>query len=245
MTDRIRDLDYPTWVGWRESAYPLLFGGEEFREGRFLFRGGRDASWQLVSSFDRFAANLDRADRTAAARRLLKLFLDECEDLDVDTPEEEESQIALAQHHGVPTRALDWTESPFIAAYFAFADLDLTHREQGGDVAIWALDVEDPAFDKEAGAEILRGPRRGNDRLLRQRGAFTYLRAPYHALEDHVKAVGTDRTAIWKFRIPRAQARAAAADLLAMGITGTRLFPDLGGAARSAVLRQVLEGQAR
>ena len=50
--------------------------------------------------------------------------------------------LALMQHHGAPTRLLDFTYSPFVAAYFAMEDADATEsKEEDRFIAVWAVNM--------------------------------------------------------------------------------------------------------
>lgn len=86
-----------------------------------------------------------------------------------------DQQAALAQHHGVPTRLMDWTDDPLIAAFFAASGPSL-----GSRVAVWALNEPiSQRLQVQTWAEVgwklrvLRPPRAPNPFLRAQLGVFT------------------------------------------------------------------------
>jgi hypothetical protein len=129
---------------------------EEFLEwlndlqGSWCFRGQRESMWLLYTSLDRavkreeLTANsrsLHHLNREIEQRELLFRFQQQAHVYVRHPPAlgDLASWLALMQHHGAPTRFLDWTRSPFVAAYFAFEE---EAREESKRSAIWAVDLD-------------------------------------------------------------------------------------------------------
>jgi hypothetical protein len=164
------------------------------------------------------------------------------------------------QHHGAPTRLLDWTSSLFVATYFACID---AHDEDG---AVWFFRGEEldrrmimsgaKSFDEATSSHDVtrtyaREPwcyafsaARPTERMLAQRGSFTVAVDPHadHAALIHNRAhnESRDNCTHQRIRIPKELKPRILHRLHSMNITAGTLFPGIDGVGRSIRERAIL-----
>lgn len=230
------------WNSFKSEVPRRLFDREPFERGIFLFRGQRAAAWPLKASFDRWFEGLDLSESTRVplAEKLIDEFEREGKGLHFPAPAASRYQmVALAQHYGLPTRLLDWTESPYTAAFFAFAEA-LEKPQAAGSVAIYALDTRSYVWQGR-GVTLVKVQADGNLRLRNQDGRFTLLESSATSLEDHIAAMQPENPwPLYKFEVPADDAAQALSELDIMGANAARLYPDLQGCCLSAKLNVLL-----
>src|SRR6185437_3299963 len=109
--------DVTTWKRFKEYA-------TELPHYRYLFRGQENNTWRLRTSFHRTGrASINKFVTTdvAALHRALSGLT--AHRFNLGDNLDYAAFLNLVQHHGYPTPLLDWTQSPFIAAYFAYNNL--------------------------------------------------------------------------------------------------------------------------
>jgi hypothetical protein len=120
------------------------------------FRGQSRASWDLVPSAYRslipFIHNpdFDQSWPNQLERDTYREFEIQAR-RSFNQPSDFLERLSIAQHHGIPTRFLDWTSKLDIAAYFSVCEGDQE------DCAIWCLKLEDFPFPARLGRQLPDG----------------------------------------------------------------------------------------
>ena len=128
-------------VSTLEELMPLL-SEQEYRPdlGRnrspFVYRGMTNADFRMVTSLRRNCRELQRNLEPAILKNFAKYAVIE----DPSVAHSVWRQMILGQHHGLPTRLLDWTQSALVALHFAVSEEDLARMEDH-DCMVWRVDI--------------------------------------------------------------------------------------------------------
>ena len=223
----------------------------------WAFRGERHGRWPLQTSLTRYLSDfgVDPHAWPEQERRILRIFKRKAQQYLAQPPalDDDFQWLALMQHHGAPTRLLDFTWSPYVAAFFAL-------ERATAEACVWALNPTElsarkprkgtrtsPRMDPRIAGNYARYYLKGNRvflwvgepdimnrRLIAQSGTFAVPGVLDRPVEDILTQYPDPANMIAKFILPAYKMRETGLrELYRMNITFATLFPDLDGLARS------------
>jgi FRG domain len=223
-----------------------------------VYRGDRDARWPLLTSLDKLGGTTSPHSKADLEEHILRNFIRYSRPYFAQPPVNEWEVLVAAQHHGLPTRLLDWTYSPLVAAHFATIrgdhesdravwrlDWKSVHRSFGlPELALLIQDLEGilggerpltpwTLFSASRGARefaCMLEPPSLNARIAAQSSTFTLCSEKRQSFDHFLEGHGLG-TALTKFIIPARETARFRDQLDLVSVDERRLFPDLDGVA--------------
>ena len=223
-----------------------------------IYRGVSHAERRLLTSLDRLGGESPPHAKRELESHILRNFIRYSRPHVGQGHEDEWELLVTAQHHGLPTRLLDWTYSPLVAAHFATAseldadrvvwrlDWQRVHRIFGlPELALLIDDVERllgdadrpftpwAMFDRdrlEPPFACMIEPPSIDARIVAQAAVFTLCSDRTRAFDDFLAEHGL-LDALTRYVIPARHASRIRDQLDLVSIDERRLFPDLDGVA--------------
>ncbi len=197
----------------------------------YLFRGHRDKDWELEPVIDRsiFSNVHARISREDHERLVFQDFKKLSSRYLRTRPTNNWEFLALARHHGAPTRLLDWTENPLGALYFA------VEEQTDTDSAVWcytyvelgyALDEQVDRNPLEVSELRLYQPSHIHPRITSQASVFTVHPPRFKSLDDPWGL------SLHRLIIPNKARPRIRCELQRLDVHRATLFPDLDGIGR-------------
>ncbi|GLO63385.1 FRG domain-containing protein [Vibrio sp. MACH09] len=223
-------------LSWNEYKNRV---SDNLLSGKSIYRGQSDSNWKLTTSLHRTGL----ANRLQDLITYFELVVPHVQERveawdgtrrDLTKPADMAQFIAFLQHNGYPTPLLDWSYSPYIAAFFAFdgvnhfdpsAEFISIYEFNAADWTTEFTQIYDYKHEKEH-VSVLTPTIRGNHKQMLQQGLFMYTNCV--DVEDHIKNNEFDgQSYLTKYEIPVGERTFAIRDLALMGVTMMQLAPSV------------------
>ena len=213
------------------SKFSACFSADR---GDWVFRGHSRREYELKPSVSRAS----HTSRTLAKfeKSVFDMFCRDARMYADPLPSSDWEWLALAQHHQLPTRLLDWTDNPLVALYFSV----LSHDSQDG--MFYALYAPCKADKKKLrrspftiGRPMKYRPDIVTPRLRAQEGLFVVCSDIEESLTASVekgRALCVKKRERWKIReqvVSKDLKKEIRYSLFRLGVHHSTLFPDLDG----------------
>ncbi len=204
---------------------------------RYYFRGVSKSYYELIPSIGRSTDKTGYYDE----QRIFREFKSQALAYINKVPSNDWEWLSLAQHHGLPTRLLDWTTNPLVALYFAVKDdIEISEQEKkdgyDGSSAFYFLIYKTPPLDitvaespieyvtnEESCGHGIFWPPHTTPRIKAQSGVLTIQRDPNQPFPYGSR--------LDKYIIPSHMRAKFRKILNSYGINDSSMFPDLDGLA--------------
>ncbi len=226
----VLEMSY-TWKSFKE-----LIGNRTSGDKKYYFRGQSCSEWKLETSFHRASADKEitlNSYLTEIIHDVNRQVSSMDKPVDLQNGIEFGEMLARLQHHGFPTPLLDWTLSPYVAAYFAFKGAPVEAKPEDM-VSIYMFDINKWVSEVTPSADLLSpipfvsdfAPYlTKNPRMARQMGVMTMTNVI--DIQQFIMSKGQDY--LFKACIHASERSVVMKELNLMGINDHTLFPDFDG----------------